>query len=34
MMQRVEAALPGVEVDLSDQQEPEDEDWFFIEVSE
>ncbi|MFV2179969.1 STM4015 family protein [Actinomadura sp. LOL_016] len=33
MMERVEAALPGVDVDLDDRQEP-DGDWFFIEVSE
>ncbi|MEV5826172.1 STM4015 family protein [Spirillospora sp. NPDC052242] len=33
MMERVRAALPGVEVDLDDRQKP-DGDWFFIEVSE
>ena len=33
MMARVKAALPGVEVDLGDQMEPED-DWHYIAVSE
>lgn len=33
MVERVAAALPGVEVDLTDQQEPDD-DWRFVEVSE
>ncbi|TDC53045.1 leucine-rich repeat domain-containing protein [Actinomadura sp. KC345] len=34
MMERVRAALPGVEVDLSGQEEPDDGEWFFVEVSE
>ncbi|XRQ13307.1 STM4015 family protein [Actinomadura welshii] len=34
MMERIRAALPGVQVDLSGQEVPEDGDWFFIEVSE
>ncbi|GAA4242735.1 STM4015 family protein [Actinomadura meridiana] len=33
MMERVKAALPGVEVDLDDQSKP-DEDWLYIAVSE
>ncbi|MEU8802606.1 STM4015 family protein [Spirillospora sp. NPDC048819] len=33
MIERVQAALPGVEVDLGEQQEPED-DWFIAAVTE
>ncbi|SDG52185.1 hypothetical protein SAMN05421505_10516 [Sinosporangium album] len=33
MIERVTDALPGVDVDLSDQEEPEDE-WFYTAVSE
>ncbi|MFD0903041.1 STM4015 family protein [Actinomadura sediminis] len=34
MTERVRAALPGVDVDLGDRQEPEDDDWFYVEVAE
>ncbi|MFI0448590.1 STM4015 family protein [Actinomadura sp. 6N118] len=34
MMERVRAALPGVEVDLSEQETPEDDDWRYVAVSE
>ncbi|MEV5826177.1 hypothetical protein AB0L25_11425 [Spirillospora sp. NPDC052242] len=34
MAERVRAALPGVDVDLGDRQEPKDHDWFYVEVSE
>ncbi|MEX5633941.1 STM4015 family protein [Parafrankia sp. FMc2] len=33
MVERVRAALPGVEVDLEQQEKPED-DWFYVAVSE
>lgn len=33
MMERIRAALPGVEIDLDEQEEP-DEDWRFVAVSE
>ncbi|WP_283138021.1 STM4015 family protein [Rhizohabitans arisaemae] len=34
MMERVTAALPGVKVDLGDQEEPDDGEWFYVAVSE
>ncbi|GAA2584472.1 STM4015 family protein [Actinomadura fulvescens] len=34
MMERVRAALPGVEVDVSEQEEPEEDDWRYVAVSE
>ncbi|MEU5882180.1 STM4015 family protein [Spirillospora sp. NPDC047279] len=34
MIERVRAALPGVEVDLDDQETPEDDDWRYVAVSE
>ncbi|MFD0891882.1 leucine-rich repeat domain-containing protein, partial [Streptosporangium algeriense] len=34
MVDRVRAALPGVEVDLSEQEEPDDDEWRYVAVSE
>jgi hypothetical protein len=33
MMERIRAALPGVQVDLGDRQDP-DREWLYVEVSE
>ncbi|MFV2179968.1 leucine-rich repeat domain-containing protein, partial [Actinomadura sp. LOL_011] len=34
MMERLRAALPGVEVDLDDRRDAEDEGGFFVDVAE
>ncbi|RJL30151.1 leucine-rich repeat domain-containing protein, partial [Bailinhaonella thermotolerans] len=34
MMDRVRRALPGTEVDLSDQEDPEPDGWRYVAVSE